>query len=348
MVDLFASSRQVILDCTLSNGAIVAANTKKPYYPKEAKDYRFVWPRDTMYIGKAAKILKLDIQPKFFDWLMRAEGWNETGLFYEKYQPNGRKAAHNFQPDQSGSVLIAIFDYYDGSQLGHEQLLKRTADSICAHWNGKCFNIISQDLWEERLAFPDLDENFTYTIAICARGLELAHRLLPNNRWETVSKEMKAIIQSEDEYFHRSIGKMNDKRVDASLLGLVWPAMIIKPDDPRMLRTVELIEEKIVKDMGVYRYEQDEYDGWMFEKHTHRKKGAGYWPLLNFWMSIYYTELGENEKAKAYCDKVLNELDNEYIPEQVFDNDFQVSVKPLAWSHAMYVIADALKTKLYK
>ena len=29
----------------------------------------------------------------------------------------------------------------------------------------------------------------------------------------------------------------------------------------------------------------------------------------------------------------------DYIPEQIFDNDIQVSVSPLAWSHVMFLIA---------
>ncbi len=31
--------------------------------------------------------------------------------------------------------------------------------------------------------------------------------------------------------------------------------------------------------------------------------------------------------------------DNNYIPEQIFENDIQVSVSPLLWSHSMFVIA---------
>jgi GH15 family glucan-1,4-alpha-glucosidase len=346
-MNLLASS-QVILDCVLPNGAIVAANTKKPYYPKEAKDYRFVWPRDAMYIGKAAKILKLDIQPRFFDWLMRAEGWNETGLFYEKYSVKGRKVGQNFQPDQCGSVLIALHDYYKGRKLGHIELLAGTANGICRIWNKNHFKVACQDLWEERYSFPDQQENFTYSLAICARGLLCANELMPNNKWKKAAEQMIGQIESVQGHFTRSFGKFGDKRIDASLLGLVWPAGIIKANDPRIIETVRLIEEKLVTDMGVHRYEGDDYDGWMCKTHTHRKKGAGYWPLLNFWMSIYYTKTGDRLKSRAYFDKVTQDVKGPLIPEQVFDNGFQVSVKPLAWSHAMHVIADSFKTTLYK
>jgi len=46
--ELLITSKKVIKDCALPNGAIVAANSTKPYFPKEAKYYRFVWPRDAM------------------------------------------------------------------------------------------------------------------------------------------------------------------------------------------------------------------------------------------------------------------------------------------------------------
>ena len=84
---LLDSSKDVILDCTLENGGIVAANSSKEYYSKDAKNYFYVWPRDGAYNCMAADVVGINyIQEKFFTWLSdRAEGWEETGLFYEKY-----------------------------------------------------------------------------------------------------------------------------------------------------------------------------------------------------------------------------------------------------------------------
>gem|GEM_PF-1330418 len=42
-----------------------------------------------------------------------------------------------------------------------------------------------------------------------------------------------------------------------------------------------------------------------------------------------------------YYDWVLERTD-EFIPEQIFDNEIQVSVSPLLWSHAMFVIASGV------
>ena len=341
---LIESSRKVIQDCCLENGAIVAANSTKPYYPKEAKFYKFVWPRDASYTCMAANILGIKVQENFFKWCMKAEGWSRTGLFYEKYYINGKKAMNHFQPDQTGSVLMALWDYYKGNRESFrkfENLITRSADGLCKVWDKDHFKLVSQDLWEERLCFPDLKGDFTYSLAACSRGLLCANELIPNKKWTRTANEMKNVLFAKSrDYFFRSFGRLNDERVDASLLGLVWPFALVDAKDKRMTKTVKMIEKRIVRDYGVYRYEDDEYGGWMYEKNIPRKKGAGYWPLLNFWMAIYYLERGSREKALRYYNKVMDDIkDSKFIPEQVFDNSIQVSVSPLCWSHAMFVIA---------
>jgi GH15 family glucan-1,4-alpha-glucosidase len=340
---LLKASEQVIKDCALPNGAIVASNSAKPYYPKQAKEYRFVWPRDAMYACMAARVLGIDIQEKFFRWCMRAEGWSRTGLFYEKYHVSGRQAFHHFQPDQTGSVLIALHDYYqDSGKVPKEfrPLIRKSANGLCRVWQKGCFSLPTQDLWEERLCFPDLRENFTYSLAACCRGLLSANELLADKRWVKTANEMRRVLlDNSKRNFHRSFGRLSDTRVDASLLGLAFPFRIVKPADRRMQRTVRLIEDKLTKNLGVHRYEHDEYDGWMYKKSVHRKKGAGYWPLLNFWMSIYYLERGNKPRALRYYKKVLGDVKGDHIPEQVFNNEIQVSVSPLCEAHSMFVIA---------
>lgn len=344
--ELLDVSKKVINDCVLPNGGIVAANTDKPHYPEEANNYNYIWPRDAGFICMAGSILGLDVQESFFKWCTKAEGWTINGLFYEKYHGNGKKAAWHFQPDQTGIVLLAIYDYlkrmnFDESKLlSCELLLKKSADGLCKIWDKNGFSIISQDLWEERLCFPDLLENFTYSLAACSKGLKCAYELFPNEKWLDVSIQIKdTILNGNKKYFIRSFGKLKDERIDASLIGLAWPFEIVPPHHALMIETIKRIERSIVKQHGVHRYEHDDYDGWMYKKSTHRRKGSGYWPILNFWLSIYYCELGEEETATVYYNKVINDLSSSFIPEQIFNNNIQVSVSPLAWSHAMFVIA---------
>lgn len=342
---LLLASRRVIRDCSLRNGAIVAANSKKTYFPKEAKNYRFVWPRDASYTCIAANLMGMrDIQEPFFNWCMRAEGWSETGLFYKNYHVNGKKRETSFQPDQNAGVLIALLDYFKDDVVDSKRfhtLISKTADGLSGVWDKNHFNVVTEDLWEERKCFPDLIESFTYSLAMSYRGLLCANELIPNKKWVAVAREMRETLRlNSDNYFFRSFGTLNDERVDASLIGLVWPTDLFDALDTRIVSTIDLIEEKLVRDFGIYRYEYDEYDGWMYDDTVHRKKGAGYWPLLNFWMVIYQMEKGARAVALKYYDKVLDDVgDADFIPEQIFDNDIQVSISPLCWSHSMFVIA---------
>ncbi len=344
ILELLKASREVIAGCSMPNGAIVASNSAELHFHKEAKNYNFVWPRDASYACVAANMLGLDIHENFFKWCTKAEGWEKTGLFYQYYYADGRKACFQFQPDQTACVLMAIFNYYKHDKkkcMKFEKLIKKSADGLCRIWDKTHFNLVTQDLWEERLCFPDLKDNFTYSLAICSRGLSYANELIPNKKWSKTSDEMKrALLSNFKDYFYRSFGKIDDKQLDASLMGLVWPSRIVNANHEIMKKTISLIEKRLAKNSGIYRYENDVYDGWMYQKTTHRKKGAGYWPLLNFWMSICWMERNNKKKALKYYDKVLGDMKNKkFIPEQIFGNKIQVAVSPLLWSHSMFIIA---------
>lgn len=341
---LIQSSEKVFLDSSLPNGAIVAAPSHKEYYPKEAKDYFYVWPRDGAFICIAAKLIGVTqiIEP-FFHWCTRAEGWQETGLFYKKYTVDGKKARTEFQPDQNGTVLIALHDYCNNNKViiaKFHQLISHSANGLCHVWDKDHFSIPTQDLWEERHTSPKLKDNFTYSLAVCIRGLRCAHQLIKNKQWLSTAQEMETVLLSTTDHFTRT---NLDQKSDASLLGLVWPSNLLSAKDPRMIQTINLIEQTFGKDLKIHRYDNDYYDGWVKDC-LGQNKGAGYWPLLNFWISLYYLEAGNKEKAMQYYHQVLKDLETkdgttkEFIPEQIFDNNIQVSISPLCWSHAMFVI----------
>lgn len=338
-------SEKVILDCALENGGIVAANSTMSYYPKGAKNYFYIWPRDASYICLAADAIGLkNIQENFFSWLLnRAERWEETGLFYENYHPNGLQSLIRFQPDQTGIVLFVIYDYFKNDlskAKKYKKLVVKSANGLCAMWDKNHFIIKTNDLWEERLTIPDIEDNFSYSLAACIKGLLSANKLFPNKKYVKTASQMKRILlkaAQREGYFFRSFGKLDDKRIDAGLLGLIWPFEIVKADSALAKKTIKLIEEKIVKNHGVYRYEHDEYGGWMFETFN-RNKGSGYWTLLNFWISIVLNKMGRKKDALKYYNKVVNSVD-EFMPEQIFNNNIQKSVSPLCWSHAMFILA---------
>jgi glucoamylase len=344
--ELIEKSKQVISDVALENGAIVAANTDKSYYPRTASNYHFVWPRDAGYICVAAKEIGLKIQEPFFNWMQeRPEDFKKEGLIYQNYSTNGRTYWRQFQPDQAGTILWTIWEYYrdDPSEaMKYETLIRRLADGLCGDWKGSYFFHNTYDLWEEgiRKTSTKVENNHTYSLAACAKGLELADRMINNPKWVECADEMRKKIDEaynkENKYFFRNHGKLSDKNIDASMIGLTWPFSVIDINDERMTNTIKQIEEKLtINGGGIQRFQFDYYDG-----EGSASEGAGAWPILNFWISIYYSLKGNKEKAEHYFNWVVNNIDkyNGFIPEQIFA-DSRIGVYPLAWSHAMFILA---------
>ncbi len=342
---LWETSKKVILDCSLGNGAIIAANSDNPHYPKAAYNYRYVWPRDAGFICVAAQEAGLTtIQKPFFDWLLeRPEGFKKTGLLYQNYSTNGAKYWTSFQPDQNGTMLWTICRFFKNKEMPKKyvDLVNKLANGTCTIWDKTHFTIKAQDLWEKYFCYQDLNENHVYSLAACVCGLNLANKITPHKRWTTVSEQMTKQIQKgyvkKHKHFTRTTGEIKFLKLDASLLGLVYPFNILAADDQRMINTVNVMERKIYNQTGLVRYEYDTFDGWAIEG-GFRRRGSGSWPLLNFWLVIYYSKVGNKKKALDVYNMTLKQFDD-YIPEQIFENNLQQSVKPLAWAHAMFILA---------
>ncbi len=342
---LISKSKEIILDSVLDNGAIVAANPDKSYYPKRAKDYHYVWPRDAAFICYAAKLIGIkNIQEPFFAWLEdRPEDFKKEGKLFANYSVNGPIKIRQFQPDQAGTMLWAIHEFYNDNRKGaesQEKLIRRLADGLSNNWKEKYFFSNTVDLWEEanRKTSTQMENNHTYSLAACARGLICADLMFDCKSWKEASKQMIERINQayleDKKTFVRNHGKIDDLNIDASLLGLVWPFDIIKADDNRMTNTVKKMEKNIVENGGVHRYQFDYYDG-----EGSAQEGSGAWPILNFWMSIYWSIKGNKTKAKKYFDWVIKRIEPDcLIPEQIFE-DSRKGIKPLVWSHAMFIIA---------
>lgn len=336
------TSLEVIKDCCLVNGAIVAANSDREDYPCDVQNYRYVWPRDAAYICVAAdRAGEHSIQENFYRWLInRAEG-SDAGLLYQNYYTNGPKRWLGLQIDQNGSILWSIHEHFKGKYPDYaKELIIKLADGILGLWSGDHFNQITQDLWEERFTYPELKQYHTYSLASCIKGLECASDV--STKYSETAKEMKnVLIQAiAHDKSIRTPGKLPDMTPDASMLGLIWPFGIYEPKSSESGKIIEMVEKNLVKDYGVYRYPYDSYCG--YRKYgIDGRRGSGPWPLLGFWMGIIQKLAGRPEKAKKYADFVYQycqKNQTELLPEQIFDNTIQKSVRPLAWSHAMHIL----------
>ncbi|MEM5836355.1 MAG: glycoside hydrolase family 15 protein [Candidatus Aenigmatarchaeota archaeon] len=369
---IYKKSREIFKKCSLENGAIIAADVFDKDYPKDVKWYGYVWPRDASFVCYACDLIGLhEIPEKFFKWCWEyAEGLKENGIFLaQKYYPNGRVAGDSdneirtrtteirklsekyrklkwfyiqTQYDHSGLVLWAIYEHSNFEDVsGFKEMIKKIANGICDHWKKYCFKLPSHDLWEERVAYPNLRQVHIFTLATCIKGLECASSLLGKREgWQKTIKEMKDVLEKsflrDLGHFVRISGTEIDKTVDSSLFGLVWPTQQFSPNDERIVSTVNKILSENEVNGGIYRYKGDKYCG-KIEFGDLKLSGGGSWPILNFWASIYFSLKGEKEKALKYFNWVIERVE-EKIPEQIKNNK-PSSIIPLTWSHAMFVIA---------
>ncbi|MDZ7786305.1 MAG: glycoside hydrolase family 15 protein [Candidatus Saccharibacteria bacterium] len=338
---LLKTSRDVLLGCCLDNGAVVAANTDHHAYPPDASDYRYVWPRDASYILYALLLLGEDKRELFAEWLnTRAEDFCYRGAFFRRYATNGAGAwaSESFQPDQSGSLLW-LFTQGDISEPQIAQAVTHAANGLCITWEEDHFTMPTHDLWEH-MSVPAGHHSFLYTLAACSKGLERASVRDSEEalQWQETAKQMReTILKSASGGGHLTrLGSNYSDHLDASLLGLTWPFSVFN-DRTALAKTTTKIEEELMGDRGLKRFAGDVYDGRVTHSED-QNEGAGAWPLLTCWLAIAKHELGDHEGSKRTFLDLVESLDGGFIPEQLF-TDGRTGVKPLAWSHAMFVIA---------
>ena len=96
-----------------------------------------------------------------------------------------------------------------------------------------------------------------------------------------------------------------------------------------MKNTVSIIEERLKLSNGGYlRYENDHYIG------------GNAWIISSLWLSLYYIEAGNIDRARELFDWVTDHADElNFLPEQIERNGNKTAwICQLSWSHAMYVI----------
>jgi len=113
------------------------------------------------------------------------------------------------------------------------------------------------------------------------------------------------------------------------LLGLAWPFRAVDPAGERMRATATAVERALRRPGGgLLRYKGDVY------------AGGNPWVLGTLWLGLYRRGVGDvagHARALAYAREVATPLG--LLPEQVTEDGAPAWVVPLAWSHAMLLLA---------
>ena len=325
-VDLVRGSGRVLYALTyFPTGAIVAApTTSLPETPGGSRnwDYRYSWVRDASFTLQALWVAACpDEADKFFDYMTGAAASqvrtnNDLQIMFGvggEHDLSERELGHlpgwkdsrpvrvgngawsQRQIDVYGELLGAaaqLSEQIDTIDEDTRNFLIACAETAAAEWTQK-----DQGIWEVR-GDP---QHFVYSKVMCwvalDRAIGLADLLRASDRvdrwkqqreeiWETITRDA---WSDEAGAYTQYVGST---ALDASNLMMAIVGFL-PATDPRMLATINAVEERLTDDRGlVYRYRTEEgVDGLVGEEGT--------FLLCTFWLAQALALADQVERARS-------------------------------------------------
>jgi GH15 family glucan-1,4-alpha-glucosidase len=303
---------------------IAAATTSLPETPGGERnwDYRYTWIRDATFALWGLYTLGFDWEANDFFYFVAdvAEKGDlqimygidgETNLEehtldhlqgYEGARPvrTGNGAYNQKQHDVWGAVLDSVWLHTKSRDAMPERvwpILVKQVEAAIEHWKDP-----DRGIWEVR-GDP---KHFTSSKLMCWVALDRGTRLAALRedgeraaRWQEIADEIHADIcehaLNSDGVFAQHY---ETEALDASVL-LMPLVRFLPPDDERLRATVLAIHDELTEDGLVLRYRTEETDDGL-------EGEEGTFTICSFWLVSALCEIGELDKARGLCEKLLS------------------------------------------
>jgi GH15 family glucan-1,4-alpha-glucosidase len=307
-------------------GALVAApTTSLPETPGGQRnwDYRYSWVRDSTFMLWGLYTLGFDWEADdFFNFI--AEVCRESDLQvmygvggertleevelthlhgYDGARPVrvGNGAYAHRQHDVWGSALDSFYLHTksrDGLRETYWPLLRRQVEKALTHWREP-----DRGIWEVR----GEPKHFTSSKIMCwvaaDRGARLA-RLREDGeeieRWQAAADEIHAdVLANGVDDRGVFVQHYETTSLDASLL-LAPLVRFLPATDERIVNTINAISEELTEHGLVLRYRVEETDDGL------GAQPEGTFAICSFWMVSALSEIGEHDRARELCERLLS------------------------------------------
>jgi GH15 family glucan-1,4-alpha-glucosidase len=293
-------------------------------------DYRLSWVRDTSlsleiltllgaaedaqhYLEWMSKLLSPRDPPLQTVYGIRGETkLNEENLKdVEGYRGSKpvRLGNRAYQQDQHGSMgyLVNCIHVYleHGGDWRPEfwELTRRIADYIGAHWKDE-----SNSIWELPIKQHYLSGKMLGWVAL-DRAIKIAQKLGKNEKvthWRTVREEIHAEVMEHGWSDHHHLAAFRQRyegdNLDAATL--LMPIIgFLPPDHARVKSTVAKIEERLMIDGLVYRFDPLLTPG-IDKQQISLGEFEGAFLPCTFWLATVYARMGRKKEAEAILDRV--------------------------------------------
>lgn len=370
-VALFKRSLLIIRTHVDNRGAILASgDSDLLQYGHDT--YSYMWPRDGAYVSLAlVRSGYYDIAKRFFSFandVITKEGYllhkyqsdQSVGSSWHPWVKDGRRQLA-IQEDETALVLYALWEYYDITkdlefvETIYNSFIKKSADFLVSYREPST-NLpgASWDLWEEKYGIS------TFTASAVFGALHAAASfatILGKGDDASIYTREASVIQTaiishlrnkDSDSFYKLINVVDgrseaDTTIDASSFYGLFRFGVLSVDDPLLGRIAQHTKEALQSHIGgLARYQGDRY--------YRSAEGApgNPWIVTTLWLAEYYIacakSVGDFDKVKELLSWVSSRAFTSGVLAEQFhpETGAPLSVAPLTWSHAGYVLAVVL------
>lgn len=332
----------------------ISAGVESDEYKQKCGRYSYCWPRDAGFITAGLDEIGMEKEVDKFYKVFCKMTQSKNGGWEQRFYTDGRLApCWGYQIDETASVIFGVYKHFQKTK--NIKFLKDTF-KMCENGLGFLEKYVddvlenknempkSYDLWEEYegVSLYSMSAIFAAYDAMFKICNEVKSEFTNNRlKLEAIEKHKKLIEKRlrdikqyilnnfYDENKKSFVRNVDDKRIDISILGSVYPFGVFAPKEKKILTTIERMNMTLRTYTGGYiRYESDTYNG-----------GYNPWVLANLWMANYYLEAGQKKMARECFDFVVRSAsEHGFLGEQVDNETMKPSwIVGLTWSHAMFI-----------
>jgi GH15 family glucan-1,4-alpha-glucosidase len=212
----------------------------------------------------------------------------------------GNDAWHQAQHDVWGVLLDSVRLHTGSGDLLDDRLwplLARQVDAALDHWREP-----DRGIWEVRGEPKHFTSSKVFCWVAADRGARLARLrgdMAAAERWELAAQDIHADICAHGTDDRGVFVQHYDTdALDASLL-LITLVGFLPPSDARVRATVLAVADELSIDDLVLRYRTEDTDDGL-----HGQEGT--FTICSFWLVSALAEIGEMDRARALCEKLLS------------------------------------------